>query len=423
MSYKNKEPHISLLIMMKDEEKRIHVTLESCIGHINSIVAYDTGSTDNTIKILTDFAEKNKIPLRLKEGDFTNFSESRNISLDFADTFDDIQFLLLMDINDELRSGDKLREFCKKELDSTNNAYLMCQHWWSGKYDKYFNTRLIKTRKYWRYKGSVHEYMCDTAEVKGSVIFRMPDDIILYQDRTKDNNKSGKRFVRDKVLLLADHKKYPTEPRTLFYLAQTCSCLAQNEDAFYYYKLRTELEGFQEEKFHSYLRCGEFSQKLNQPWYNSLAFFMKATEHSIRVEPLIKIAEHYNKTKKWLLSYTFIQLACSLSYPKDAILFVDKHSYDYTRWHIMGIVAYYCGNYVNGKAACLKAIEAGLNSELDKSNLEFYIKKERELNDTQLTLDKKQFINNTTEELRKQNSTIPLKKLQKMALVRWKKRK
>ena len=60
-----KNPHISLLIMMKDEEERLHVTLNSCLGHVDSIVAYDTGSTDNTIKILREFCEKHKLPLKL----------------------------------------------------------------------------------------------------------------------------------------------------------------------------------------------------------------------------------------------------------------------------------------------------------------------------------------------------------------------
>ena len=421
LSLDSKEPVIGCLMMVKDEEARIHVSLDSVTGAVDCLIVYDTGSTDKTVEIITNHCEKHKLNLYMIHGEFTNFSESRNVSLDYADT-KSVHFLVLLDTNDELRGGDKLREFCKKELDSKNNAYLMCQHWWSGKYDKYFNTRLIKARKSWRYKGSVHEWMCDTAEVKGAVVFRMPDDIVLYQDRTKDGNKSAKRFARDKELLLADHKKDPTEPRALFYLAQTCSCLDQKEDAFYYYKLRSELEGFQEEKFHSYLRCGEFSQQLGQPWHNSLAFFMKAVEHSHRAEPLIRIAEHYNRTKKWLLAYTFAQLACSLPYPTDAILFVDKHSYDYSRWHIMGIVAYYCGKYTDGKNACLKAIEAGLNSELDKNNLEFYMKKEKEMADAQLPLSKTQFINKTIEELRKQNSSIPIKKLHEMALGRWKNR-
>lgn len=423
MSTKNsKSPHIALLIMMKDEEARIHVTLNSCIGFVDSIVAYDTGSTDNTIKIVRDFSEKHKIPLRLKEDTFVNFSVSRNASLDFADTFLDIDFILLMDVNDELRGGEKLREYCKSELNSPNNAYLTCQHWWSGKYDKYFNTRLVKARKSWRYHGSVHEWMQDDAPVKGPCVHRMPDDIILYQDRTADNNKSGKRFARDKELLLADHAKDRTEPRTLFYLAQTCACLNQNEDAFYYYKLRTELEGFQEEKFHAFLRCGETSELLKHDWYTSLSFYMKAVEHSNRAEPLIRIANHYNIEKKWTLAYTFAKLACSFPYPHESVLFVDKHAYDYTRWHIMGIVAYYCGKYEDGKEACLKAIEMGLNSDLDKSNLEFYQKKEKEISDQQLSLTKNQFLQQTIGKLQKQHPNVPIGTLQKMALGRWKTR-
>lgn len=368
-----KYPHIALLIMMKNEEQQLHISLESIIGYVDSIIAYDTGSTDNTLQILKDFTEKHKIPLRLKQGKFVNFSVSRNISLDFADSFTDIDFLLLLDVNDELKGGEKLRKFALEQIKTENSAYLMCQHWWSGRYDKYFNIRFIKPRKGWRYKGSVHEFMFNIKEKRS--LYRMSDDIILYQDRTKDN-KSVKRFSTDKVLLLEDYKKDPTDTRVIFYLAQTCICLNQLEDAFNYYKLRSELDGFQEEKFHSYLNCGKISEKLNHDWHVSLSYYMKAVEHSERVEPLIKLAEHYYRVKKWNLAYMFSHLACSLKYPEKSILFVDKTAYDYTRWHIMGIVAYYYGKYEEGKIACQKAIKAGLNIELDKSNFEFYKRKE-----------------------------------------------
>jgi glycosyltransferase involved in cell wall biosynthesis len=423
MNTKNKKnPHIAALIMMKDEESRLHVTLKSIIGYVKSIVAYDTGSTDNTLKILKEFCDQNKIPLRLKIGEFIQFSVSRNISLDFADTFEDIDFILLLDVNDELQGGDKLLEFCKNEMDTPNNAFLICQHWWSGKYDKYFNNRLLKARKEWRYHGSVHEWLSDDSPVKGPFVKKIPDDIILYQDRTMDNNKSGARFARDKVLLLADHKTDTKEPRSIFYLAQTCSCLDQKEDSFYYYKLRTELEGFQEEKFHAFLRAGEMSEQLNHDWYTSFEFFMKAFEHSARVEPLIRIAVHYKDIKQWILSYTFIKLACSLPYPTEAILFVDKYSYDYTRWHIMGIVAYYYEDYEYGKTACLKAIEFGLNKDLDKHNLEFYEKKEQEISNSQLPLSKQQFIQKTISQLQKQNPNLETNKLHKIAVRLWKNR-
>ena len=75
----SKKNHIALLMMLKNEEKRLHVSLESVVGVVDSLIIYDTGSTDRTISILKEFSEKNSIPLRLKEGEFVNFSESRNV--------------------------------------------------------------------------------------------------------------------------------------------------------------------------------------------------------------------------------------------------------------------------------------------------------------------------------------------------------
>ena len=420
LSKYSKEPIIGCLMMVKDEEARIHVSLDSVLGYVKCYIIYDTGSTDKTIEIIKNHCEKHKINLYMIQGEFVNFSVSRNVSLDYADT-KEVHFLLLLDTNDELQGGEKLLNFAKKEMNTENNAYIIHQHWWSGQYDKYYNTRFVKPMKSWRYHGSVHEWMSDDAENKGPEVYKMPEDIILYQDRTKDGNKSQKRFVYDKELLLADHKKNPEETRILFYLAQTCSCLNQITEAFYYYKLRSELEGFQEEKFHSYLRCGELSQQLNHSWHDSLGYFMKAVEHSNRVEPLIRIAQHYNNTKKWLLAYSFASLACSLPYPTDSILFVDGHSYKYTRWHILGIVAYYCGKYDEGKNACKMAIEAGLNLELNKSNLEFYEKKEKDIS-YQTIITKKQYIDRIIPELQKSKPNTPLATLEKQALKKWKNR-
>ena len=360
-------------------------------------------------------------------GEFVNFSVSRNVVLDYADTIP-VDFLVLLDVNDELRGGDKLKTYVKNQKDTIHTGYLMCQHWWSGQYDKYFNMRFVKNNKGWRYKGSVHEWMSDTSVKegeKGPSVVRMPDDIILYQDRTQDDDKSGKRFARDRELLLMDHKKDPGEPRTLFYLAQTCSCLNLNEESLYYYKLRSELDGFQEEKFHAFVRCGNLSVKNGNNWHTSMNYYMKALEHSMRVEPLIKMAEYYKNQKMWVIAFMFIQTACGLAYPEHCILFVDKHGYDYTRWHLLGIVGYYCQQYEAGKHGCLKAIECGLNSDLDKKNLEFYEKKEKELTENKapnVTINKKQFVEQHIKQLKQTHPKLKLKQLQNMANVKWKNR-
>ena len=393
--------HIAILMMVKNEKKRLRVTLESVKDFADSLVIFDTGSTDNTIDICKEFCEKNKIPLRLKQGDFVNFETSRNVSLDFADSFPDIDFILLMDTNDELKGGKELREFAEKFKRHDSSGFLICQEWWSGVIDKYYNIRFVKANQEWRYKGSVHEYIESRIEKnRKQQVVKLPDNISLYQDRTQDDDKSGKRFKRDKELLLIDYIKNPKETRTIFYLAQTCSCLGEKEDAYYYYKYRSMLDGFLEEKYYSYYKCGELSSGLKHDWYDTMAWYMKAYESIARAEPLLKIGEYYISKKNWKLAYTFINLTCNLDFPHDCILFVDRLSYDYKRWHLMGIVGYYAGYFEDGKNGVLKAIENGkknnLNVDIDNNNLKFYeniesqknIKEENDNYVKNLTLDK-----------------------------------
>jgi hypothetical protein len=271
---------------------------------------------------------------------------------------------------------------------------------------------------------------------------KLPDSIILYQDRTQDDDKSGKRFKRDKELLYADYKKDPTEPRTVFYLAQTCSCLNEIDESLFYYKIRSTLEGFQEEKFHSFLRSGELSQKLGHDWHDSFIWYIKAFEHSQRVEPLLFISIYYINVKNWILAYTYLKLACNLPYPKESILFVNKNDYDYKRWHLMGIVAYYVGQYIDGKNACLIAIEyckisndSRINTDLDQKNLKFYLEKENEMrsqqpnqqqrpqinnNIPQIAQSRKQFVEEKMLEIKKEHPNLTPKQINTRANMLWK---
>ncbi len=368
---------IGVLMMVKNEKLRISVTLESIKNFADCLIIYDTGSSDNTIEICENFSKQNNIPLYLKQGEFVNFEVSRNISLDFADTVEFIDYLLLLDTNDELKGGDKLRKIAEEYLKTDKTGFLIQQEWFSGHINRYYNIRFIKSRDKWRYKGVVHEYICNPDNENDYKMHKIVDkDIYIYQDRTQDDNKTSIRFKKDEKLLLEAYKNDPEEPRTVFYLAQTYSCLNNYEKAFYYYRLRTTLIGFYEERFESMMNCGNISIKLNHEWHDSMKWYIKAFELIPRAEPLVKITEYYQKHKNWLLAYTFINLASQLEYPNNCTLFVDRMSYDYKRWHLKGIVSYYAGFFDEGEEACKKAILAGiknnLNVEIDKNNLKFY---------------------------------------------------
>lgn len=424
--------HISVLMMVKNEQKRLGVTLESIKDVAKSFILYDTGSEDNTIQIARDFCKKNNIIFRLKEGNFVNFSVSRNISLDFADTFLDVDYLLLLDTNDELRNYKQLINSCEKYKDKINTGFLVSQEWWSGSTTKYFNIRLIKPREGWRYKGAIHEWIKNTkyeSDEQAPPIEKLPNDIIIYQDRTQDDDKTGKRFKKDKVILLQEYKKYPTDTRTIFYLAQTCSCLNEHEDSFYYYKLRTTLDGFLEEKFHSMLKCAEYSKKLNHPWKETRRWYMNALELFHRAEPAIELATYYKNRKNWFMAYIFCSMACKLDFPYESLLFVDKHCYEYIRWHLLGIICYYLGFFEEGKIGCLKAIDISSKNipntffETDNYNLKFYLKKEEELSVPKQKLTKKDFLNLKIQEIEKINPNLNKKQVVSKAKNLWKKQR
>ncbi len=382
-------PLIALTMMVKNETKRIEVSLESVREVADRIIIMDTGSTDDTKTKIISFCKLHSLPLFMIEEPFVDFSTSRNVLLDYADTLpsSENQYLLMLDCNDELRQPGRLRYFIDHYSGPATGFYLT-QEWWNGAtLDKYLNVRLVKgfnpsheKGARWRYKGVVHEYITFPG-VNTDAMVRI-EGVVLYQDRTKDDDKSMKRFKRDKILLYNEHIKYPNEPRTLFYLAQTCGCLNDMQEAFKYYRLRTLEAGFHEERFHSFIRMGELSQKLKYDWEESIVLFLKAYECIPRAEPLIKIAEYY-KDKNWSMAYMYSKQACQLVYPVNCVLFVNRRDYDYYRYHLHGLVCYYFEGYggttkeeidKEGIEASMKAVRAE-KLELDKDNLKKYQEK------------------------------------------------
>ena len=355
---------VALVMMIKNEQYDIEKSFKSVLGLCASFVVLDTGSTDQTIPIIQSFCDKHKVTLHLKCSTFVNFEVSRNELLDYADEVfaTTPHFLLLLDCNDELKpaSISEIREVISK------NTYVLGfdlrQEWkMPDSLDTYFNTRLVLSGSGWRFKGAVHEVLLND---KINLRIQCPS-IVLFQDRTHDDDKTTKRFKRDKQLLYSDHLKNPKDPRTLFYLAQTCSCLQQFKEAYEYYLQRTVLIK-DEEVFHSFLRLGDTTQNLGHPWEESQAWYMKAFILGNRAEPLVRLAEHYKATKEWNAAYMFAAQACDLKVPEKCVLFVNKKNYEYTRWHILANVAFQVDKMKEGARAAREAVKSLYATEEDK---------------------------------------------------------
>lgn len=403
-------PILATIVVVKNEMKRICITLESVKGITDKVIILDTGSTDDTINVIKKYGIENNMDIDVIEktfnipfeGDpqynedgtiktFFHFSKARNHVLEYAD--DKADYLLLLDCNDELQGGKQLREFINTFTDEFY-AFHVLQKWWNGiSHDSYFNVRLIKTKSQWRYKGPIHEWIhCEINEKYK--LGKLPEHIVIYQDRTQDDDKSQKRFLKDELIFESEMIREIKEcgkpdTRTLFYYGQTCMCINKHEKAFHLNRERCERnDGFLEEKFHSLYRCGELSQKLLHTEEETMLWYIKAFEFSAknfqnaRAEPLYKLAEQYfenfeknTERNNWEMAYLFLKRACELKFPSECILFVDSRVYKYKRWNLL---ARMCSRRTDpelrkiGIHAVFKAIEEEDN-QWDKDLLSIYL--------------------------------------------------
>lgn len=323
--------NFALCMMVKNESLRIINSLNTVLGVVDSIIILDTGSTDDTIAKIRSFCEENKLPLHLKEEPFIDYSASRNSLLEFSDKLAD--YLLLLDCNDEVKEGDKLREFVKT-YEGPSTGFFLLQSWWNGKtLDEYFNVRLVKTKNMWRFHRRIHEYiMAPSVEKDMSLIGKI--HIKIFQDRTKDDDKSKKRFPRDRKILYEDVHMDKKDARSKFYLGQTMMCLGQDHLAYRYYRSRTTLPDFPEEIYHAYFHCGRLGLNLGHKWERCLDMFKSAYRCLKRVEPLLEISKYYTKEKKFVEAYLYCKQSIALEFPSACMLFVNKRAYSFDRYKI-----------------------------------------------------------------------------------------
>lgn len=366
--------------MVKNENDFIGESIESVRDVANGVLIFDTGSTDDTCETAVAFSSDACPVVIHRHGEFVDFATTRNAMLSWAEIhLADFSHFLLMDAHDVWKKREGSTETLSDVLarqDPEQNVYLSVVQRWKHNGNsmlRYRNTRVIPTRRGYRYRGSVHEYVETPA---GAINVQLDDEKMgyIFQDRTDGGaHASSSRWYRDLEWLTRDHLCCPENPRTVFYLAQTLNQLGYNREAHRMYELRVKLGtdehmrptiGFAEETFLAMMKCGHLALTSTE----KVSAFSTAYEWFPRVEPLLGLCQTYLSQKRYRLAYLMVSEACRLpSFPPDSILFVDERAMEYTRWHMLGIIAFYVGKHDEGKAACLKA---GL--PIDLENYRYY---------------------------------------------------
>lgn len=201
--FEMKEPNISFLIIVKNEERVIKRCINSILNNMKNtdeIIIVDTGSSDKTLEIINSFNKEN---IKVFEFNWNNdFSEARNFAKVHAKKdwvfFIDADEYLVEDVIKELK-----KYICILEKSERKNIFINPTI--INTNDHIINgvTRIFKNNSKIRYKGIIHEYPSITGEEINRFAF---ESIQLIHDGYDENIINMENKIKRNIKLLEKMK-------------------------------------------------------------------------------------------------------------------------------------------------------------------------------------------------------------------------
>lgn len=214
---------LSIVMMVKDEEKNIRRTLNSlrAISNVISteLIVLDTGSEDNTVKIARDFTEHVYFSKWNQ-----NFGDMRNKSISYANG----DWILILDADEELVDGTELINFFKSSrYKKYKSGYIMLRNLTSNedmsKYTPSKVLRLFKKDKDFKYINTIHEQ-----PLYKEPIYEKPlGEFNHYGYLFDDEELKQKKMKRNEELLLKELKKNKRDPYVNYQLGKNYFILGE----------------------------------------------------------------------------------------------------------------------------------------------------------------------------------------------------
>lgn len=332
-------PTVCLTMIVKNESNIITRLFDSLVYmdtssyFIDTYCICDTGSTDDTIKIIEEYFDTKNIPGKIIHEPFQHFSYNRNVVLRSALGMSD--YLLLMDADMVLNPC----AFDKKGL-CTHDTFSILQ----GTDDFYYkNIRIVKNNGQYKYKGVTHEYICSPPNTRN---YTIPKTQLFIRD-IGDGGCKYDKFDRDIKLLTTGIQEEPDNDRYYFYLANSYHDTGNYTKAIETYQKRIEMGGWSQEIWYSYYRTGICYKKMDD-MSNAIHSWLTGYDYlPERLEGLYEIIQYYRIHSNHKLCLLFYNLSMKTlldkKYNIDEYLFLHKDVYAYELYYEYTIFAAYLG--------------------------------------------------------------------------------
>lgn len=260
---------LSVCMIVKNEEKNIKRCLDSIESIADEIVIVDTGSGDKTLDICMQYNTK------IIEHKWNNdFSEARNISLDYATK----DYILFLDADEELLNEDidKLRLLLSKKKLEEGYFFKLINIINEKEVGEYVVFRLFKNRKSYRFRGKVHEQIANCIQKYNKSNCIESIDIEIYHYGYDPNNVNIEAKYKRNISILNTYTE-------------------DEKDAYYYYVLGNE-----------YARITDFKKSI-ESYEKSLNIMDMKYNYIFYPYLVLNTVKAYSNTKQFYKELKFIE--------------------------------------------------------------------------------------------------------------------
>jgi tetratricopeptide (TPR) repeat protein len=356
---KNNIPTICLNMIVKNESKIITRMFDAVVGIINCYCICDTGSTDDTVNIITDYFKERNITGKIIHEPFKNFAHNRNAALRGCIGMSD--YILLLDADMVLNVSNKF-----DKMDLCEDYY----HIFQGSDMFYYqNTRLVRNNGLFAYVGVTHEHITTPPNCTfGNVITK---DVLFIND-IGDGGAKNDKFKRDISLLEKGIQDEPSNTRYYFYLGNSYRDDGEHDKAIETYKILLNMNGWLQEKFCACISIGNICTKKNN-MDDAVKYWLKSLDYDVeRIEGVVRAADYYrNSGNNVMVNLLYHKYKGYRRVLAEGRLFVEQDKYRDLLEYNNCISAFYANDKESGFLCCKQIILNNvMNDGLLKSTLE-----------------------------------------------------
>lgn len=375
---------ICLNMIVKNESHIIEKTLENIYNNIKISywVISDTGSTDNTVELITTFFNKLNIKGEITHDKWLDFGHNRTVALNKA--YNKTDYLLIFDADDKIIGELNIPE--NLEYDS----YLLK----IGKDFTYNRPLLINNRKKWKFVGVLHEYL-QCLEYNNKQL--LEGSYYIESGRIGNRSKQTNKYIKDAEILKEAYEKEKNNNKQLsyrysFYCAQSYKDAGYIDESINWYEQTLKLDGWIQEKYYSCLKLSELYEiKKNKEKIKE--YLLKAINYDTeRMDGLIRAVELYYNEGNHLFVNMFYHKFKEYKINYKDKLFVTSLYYNNMLEYYNSISAFYINDKKSGYE-CVKKIIINKKIENNKyiltiNNLQYYLNELKQDNNTEELFNK-----------------------------------